>query len=80
MNGIIGRIREELRNPVGWVFLALFVLAEYWNFQKGEDIDKLCELTKPHNATVGAARTDRNRLDAICIAHEDDSDLYSFER
>ena len=48
MNGIMGKIREELRNPVAWIFLALFVFAEYLNFQKGEDIDKLCELTGPH--------------------------------
>ena len=80
MDGIMGRLREELRNPVGWVFLALFVLAEYWNFQKGEDIDKLCELTGPHNATVGDPLTDRDRLDAICVAHEDDTDFYNFKK
>ena len=80
MNGIMGSIREEFRNPVAWIFLALFVFAEYWNFQKGEDIDKLCELTGPHNATVGDLLTDRDRLDAICVAHEDDTDFYNFEK
>jgi hypothetical protein len=80
MDGIMGKIREELRNPVAWIFFALFVFAEYRNFQKGGDIDKFCELTGPHQATVGDPRTDRNKLDAICIAHEDDSDFYNFEK
>jgi hypothetical protein len=80
MKGIMGRIREECRNPVAWIFFALFVFAEIWSFQKGEDIDKLCELTAPHNATVGDLRTDRQKLDSICIAHKDDSDFYGFEK
>ena len=80
MNGIMGSIREEFRNPVAWILFALFVFAEYWNFQKGEDIDKLCGLTAPHNATVGDPLTDRDRLDAICVAHEDDTDFYNFKK
>jgi hypothetical protein len=80
MKGIIGRIRAECRSPVAWIFFALFVFAEYWSFQESGDIDKLCELTAPHNAAVGDPRTDREKLDSICIAHKDDSDFYSFDK
>lgn len=31
------------KNPLAWIFFVLFLLAEFWNYQKGVQLDKVCE-------------------------------------
>jgi hypothetical protein len=73
---IIDRIRNSfVRNPAVWIFFFLFVLAEYWNYMKGRELARVCELLGPHEASVRHPRTAREEIDNICLRHEpDDSD------
>ena len=57
-----------LQNYVSVVLCLLFVVAAYWNFRKGKEINMLCELTRSHFVSVGYPRTNREEIDNICIA------------
>jgi hypothetical protein len=57
-----------LQNYVSVVLCLLFVVAAYWNFRKGEEINRLCELIGPHFVSVDYPRGKREELDSICIA------------
>jgi hypothetical protein len=63
-----------VKNPYAWLLLALFALAEYNNYKKGVLLDRLCELTGPHDVGTGHPKNDREELDNICIDRLDDSD------
>lgn len=66
-------IRDRvLRNPAAWFFFALFLLAEYWNYEKGKQLDRVCELTGPHEAVVAKPTTDREELGNICLSRGHD--------
>jgi hypothetical protein len=56
-----------LRNPLAWLLLAAFALAECANIQKGRILDQFCDLTEPHDIAVGHPVTDQEKVDAICI-------------
>ena len=69
----ISKIREwVLENPFAWLLLGLFLIAEYNNYQKGLEIQHICELTGPHDIAAGNPRNDKEKLDNICISHQSD--------
>ncbi|MGA7386483.1 MAG: hypothetical protein WBW99_00945 [Pseudolabrys sp.] len=44
---IVQRIRiirdRILQNPIALIFFVLFLMAEYWNYEKGTQLDTVCE-------------------------------------
>jgi hypothetical protein len=73
MRSVIGEIGFRLlQNYVSVVLCLLFVVAVYWNFRKVEEINRLCELIGYHFMSADQLRTNRERLDNICIAKEHD--------
>ena len=69
MRNIIREIGFRLlQNYVSVVLCLLFAIAVYWNFRKGEEINKLCELTGSHFVSGGYPQTKREELDNICFA------------
>ncbi len=48
------------------VFLIAFCIAEYGNYQNGERLQHLCELTGPHDLTLSVDGTPQAEADAIC--------------
>ena len=63
----IDKIREGFfRNPIAWVLLGMFLIAEYGNYQRGRDLTRVCELT-------GAAHdTRKSELSTICSSRLSD--------
>jgi hypothetical protein len=57
-----------LQNYVSVILCLLFAVAVYWNFRKGEEINRLCELAGSHFGGVDYPRTNREELDNICFA------------
>jgi hypothetical protein len=53
-------------NPLAWFLFAIFLVAEYANWQHEKKLERVCELTGPHDVTVGNPTTDREELDNIC--------------
>lgn len=61
------KIREAvIENPYAWLLLGLFLLAEYNNYKKGLLIDRMCELSGPHDVAVYSPKSDSQELDNIC--------------
>jgi TPR repeat protein len=58
------------KNPFAWILLVLLGVAEYGNYQRSEELDRVCELTGPHDVSVAIARTPREEIDNICIGRE----------
>jgi hypothetical protein len=61
-----------LQNYVSVVLCLLFLVAVYWNFRKGEEINRLCELTGSHLVSADYPQTKREELDTICVAKKHD--------
>jgi hypothetical protein len=57
-----------LQNYVSVILCLLFAVAVYWNFRKGEEINRLCELAGSYFGGVDYPRTNREELDNICFA------------
>ncbi len=59
------------RNPVAWVLLAAFALAEYGNWQRGRELSRVCALV-PHEEVIYASRllTAQQEIDKICAGRE----------
>jgi hypothetical protein len=68
-------LRESvLTNPFTWLLLALFLFVEYSNYRKGIVIDRVCELTGPHDFATFRPKNNREELDNICISRQLDAD------
>jgi hypothetical protein len=75
MSGWITKFRESvIANPFAWFLIVLFVFVEHANYQKGVTIDRMCELTGPHNASYGHPNNAREELDTICVNRQPDDD------
>ncbi len=48
------------------ILFGLFALTEFWNWQRGRTIDRLCELTDGHPMFYAHPATARQELDSIC--------------
>jgi hypothetical protein len=69
-----GRIADGfLKNPVAWILLALLGLAEYGSYQRGNELERVCELTGPHDMSFAVPRTPREEVDNICGGRESDA-------
>jgi hypothetical protein len=55
-----------LRNPVAWFLLALLLLAEYWNYEKGVELDAVCEAVPFADVLPYKPKTDLERAQLIC--------------
>ncbi len=52
------------------ILFGLFALAEFWNWQKGRDLARVCEIVGPFTAESYPARSPRQELANICLSHE----------
>jgi hypothetical protein len=67
------KLRESIiENPFAWILAGLFLFAEYSNYKKGMDIQRVCELTGPHDVASNHPRNDKEELDSICINRASD--------
>ena len=60
------------KNPIAWLLLVALLIAEYANYNKAEQITRLCELTAPHPAEVVRPGTTREELDRLCLENADE--------
>jgi hypothetical protein len=64
---IADRIQEAfLRNPIAWVLLAAFLIAEYGNYQRGRELDQVCEAMPDPILIQDHPRTPKELADKIC--------------
>jgi hypothetical protein len=63
-----------LRNPIAWILMALLAAAEYGNYQRGRELDRVCELLGQHDLAVNPPRTAKEEIDNICISREPPDD------
>ena len=62
------------KNPFAWLLLIAFIIAEYGNYQRGKELDRICELSGPHDVSVKKPTTPREEIDNICISRQPDDD------
>jgi hypothetical protein len=53
-------------NPMAWIFLGLFALAEVGNWQMGHEIARVCELRSEGASSFSAPNAAKSEIDAIC--------------
>jgi hypothetical protein len=56
-------------NPLGWVLFALLLLSIYYHYRDGKDLEKVCELTGPHDVSVPNPLTTQQEITNICLQH-----------
>jgi hypothetical protein len=59
------------QNPAAWFLLALFLLAEYFNYQKGMQLDAVCEAVPYADVLPSMAKTPLQKAQLICEARRD---------
>jgi hypothetical protein len=65
---MVGRFKDSLlRYPGAWFLFALLLVAEYGNYSRGQELDRICELLGPHDVSVLRPTTAREEIDNICI-------------
>lgn len=65
------RVSEKIseaffRNPLAWLLFALFRLAEYWNYEKGVQLDTVCEAVPYADFLRTNPKTDLEKAQVIC--------------
>jgi hypothetical protein len=58
------------QNPLARILLILLGVAEYGNYRRSQESDRVCELIGPHDVAVAVARTPRGEIDDICVSRE----------
>jgi hypothetical protein len=53
---------------------ALLVLSVWSLFRTGLDLDRVCELTGPHEISHEHSVTPRQEIDTLCLDHASDDD------
>ena len=51
--------------------MLLLVIAEYGNYQRGKELDHVCELTGPHDVGFVSPKNDKEELDTIISRQPD---------
>jgi hypothetical protein len=55
LNGVSQTMRDGLlKNPLAWLLFAAFLIAEYGNYQRGKELQRICDLLE-----IDAAATTR---------------------
>jgi hypothetical protein len=63
------KMREGFfKNPLALLLLLAFAIAEHANYQRSKELNRVCELTGPHDDWVAVPRNDREEIDKICIS------------
>lgn len=72
---IVERFNQSLaKNPLLWVLLAAFLIAEHANWQRGHDLTRVCNLI-PHDMVVyGHPIKPQEIIDKICSDHDGTDD------
>src|SRR5437868_4889997 len=69
------RILELLNShPLTLFIFMVLLISAYGNYQQAKQLDEVCELSGPHADVVAAPKTDREKLDNICSARDDEVD------
>ena len=72
---VVATLRDGfLKNPIAWILCVLLGIAGHGNYQRGRDLDRICELLGPHDVAVASPRTAREEIDNICISREPPDD------
>jgi hypothetical protein len=67
------KIQESFsKNPIAWLLLIAFAIAEHGNYQRGKELTRIRELTGPHDTSVAIPKTARQEIDNICISRQPD--------
>jgi hypothetical protein len=68
MKGLTKTGEAFFKNPIAWIVCALLALVVYGNYERGRDLDRVCELLGPHDVVVPSPQTPRQEIDNICIS------------
>jgi hypothetical protein len=64
-----------LKNPAVWLLLFFFLYAEYFNYQKGEQLDTVCEAIKIPALLPDTPKTPLERAQVICDDRQEGDDM-----
>ena len=65
------KVRDTFqKNVVAWFLFALLLIAAYGNYQRGKELDRVCELSGPHVGVFSSPKNDKEELDSICVARQ----------
>jgi hypothetical protein len=71
LNSASQTIRDGLlKNPLAWLLLAAFLIAEYGNYQRGKELQRICDLLEI-DAAATAPGTAADEIANICTARDD---------
>ena len=62
-------------NPIAWLLLALFLLAEYWNYEKDVKLDTVCEAIPYADLLPYNPKTNLEKAQVICEDRQESPDL-----
>jgi hypothetical protein len=54
------------RNPLAWLLLGAFLIASFKYFERDKQLERVCELTGPHDVMTSHPRNGRDEVDNIC--------------
>jgi hypothetical protein len=60
------------KNPFAWLLLIAFAVAEYGNYERGKELERVCDLIGPNDVWVEVPRTAKEEIDKICISRQQD--------
>ena len=70
---IVQRINASLsEQPLVWVLLAAFLLAEYGNWTRGRELRRVCELLPHEDVYHSRPKTTAQEIASICASRLDD--------
>ena len=61
-------------HPLSLLLFLLLMVSAYGNYYQAKQLDQVCELSGPHGDVVASPKTDREKLDNICSARDEDDD------
>jgi hypothetical protein len=64
-----------LQNPLAWIFFILFLMAEYWNYERGAQLDTVCEAIPFADILPFNPKTDLEKAQVICDDRRDVPDM-----
>jgi hypothetical protein len=56
------------------ILAAALAVAIFGNYKRGRELDRICDLTGPHDTMAAVPHTARYEIDDICINREPDDE------
>lgn len=63
-----------MRNPLAWILFVLLLLAEYWNYEHGAQLDAVCDAIDMPDILPDKPTTALGKAQLICYDRENPPD------